>query len=241
MLTTGRWLDRLERLVRRSVEEQVRDPELRAQLLPVYRPRCQPLLPSTDCYPAIQKTNVDVFTDKFLEIASDRIVTFKGREIPVDTIVFATGSHVTDNPVIERVRGRDGRTLAEHWARTGMQAYLGTTVRGFPNFFMLAGPNTGIGHTSLLYMIEAQLAYVADALETMTRRGAATIEVRQRALDAWTREVQGKAARTVWNTGGCASWYLDAEGRNTTLWPDYTFRFRRRTRRFDAWSYEFTS
>ena len=88
-------------------------------------------------------------------------------------------------------------------------------------------------------MIEAQLAYVSDALESMRRRGAGSVEVRQRALEAWTHEVQAKAARTVWNTGGCASWYLDAEGRNTTLWPDYTFRFRRRTRRFDAAAYEF--
>ena len=239
MLTTGRGLDRLERLLRRTVEKQVRDPELRAKLIPDYRPGCKRLLPSNDWYPAIQKPNVDLVTDKILEIGYDRILTVEGQEIQVDTIVFATGFHVTDNPVIDRVRGRDGRTLAEHWSATGMQAYLGTTVPDFPNFFMLAGPNTGIGHTSLLYMIEAQLAYVSDALETMTRRGAASVEVRQRALEAWTKEVQTKAASTVWNTGGCASWYLDAEGRNTTLWPDYTFRFRRRTRRFDPASYEF--
>jgi cation diffusion facilitator CzcD-associated flavoprotein CzcO len=238
LLTNGRGLDRLEKMVRRRVDRQVRDPELRAKLIPDYRPGCKRLLPSNDWYPAIQKPNVDLVTEKILEIRPTSIVTVDGSEIEVDTIVFATGFHVTDNPVVDRIRGKDGRTLGEHWSTGGMAAYLGTTVPGFPNLFMLAGPNTGIGHTSLVYMIEAQLAYVADALKTMQRRGIAAIEVRRPVVDRWTEEVQRKAARTVWNTGGCASWYLDAEGRNTTLWPDYTFRFRRRTSRFDPDSYE---
>jgi hypothetical protein len=112
-------------------------------------------------------------------------------------------------------------------------------VPGFPNLFLLAGPNTGIGHTSLVFMIEAQLTYVAGALEALARRGASSVDLHPRVLDAWAEEIQRKASRAVWNTGGCASWYLDAEGRNTTIWPDYTFRFRRRTRRFDAESYLF--
>jgi len=114
-------------------------------------------------------------------------------------------------------------------------------VDGFPNMFFLAGPNTGIGHTSLVYMIEAQLAYLTGAIEAMRGRGAASVEVRKPVLDSYTEEIQGKAARTVWNTGGCASWYLDAEDRNTTIWPDYTFRFKRRTRRFDSDSYVFNA
>jgi len=239
LLGNGRLLDLMERLARRSVARQVRDPELRARVMPGYRPGCKRLLPSNDWYPAIQQPNVDLVTEKVLRIGSDRIVTTEGTEVPVDTVVFATGFHVTDNPVIERVRGRDGRTLAQHWATTGLQAYLGTTVPAFPNLFLLAGPNTGIGHTSLVFMIEAQLAYLSGALEAMRRRGAASVELRRSVLDAWTEEIQRKAAGTVWNAGGCASWYLDAEGRNTTLWPDYTFRFRRRTRRFDAESYRF--
>jgi hypothetical protein len=136
------------------------------------------------------------------------------------------------------VQGTDGRTLAAHWQETGAQAYLGSTVPAFPNLFLLAGPNTGIGHTSLVVMIEAQLAYVLDALRTMDRTGARRVELKRPVFEAWSREIQRKASRTVWNTGGCASWYLDAEGRNTTLWPDHTFRFVRRTRRFDAHRYE---
>ena len=239
LLKNDKGLDRLERMIRRSVEKQVRDPELLAKLLPDYRPGCKRLLPSNDWYPAIQQPNVDLVTEKILEIRPNAIVTVDGSEIPVDAIVLATGFHVTDNPVLGRVRGRDGRSLLEHWSGTGMRAYLGTTVPEFPNMFLLAGPNTGIGHTSLVYMIEAQLAYVADAITRMRARGVASFDVREDVAEHFNEEVQRKAAHTVWNTGGCASWYLDAEGRNTTLWPDQSYRFRRRTRRFDPRSYSF--
>ena len=168
------------------------------------------------------------------------VVTADGTEHEVDTIIFGTGFKVTDNPVAEWVRGADGRTLADHWSEHGMQAYLGTTVPRFPNLYLLAGPNTGIGHTSLVVMIEAQLCYVVQALELAERTGAGSIEVRRPVLQTYTDEVQRKASKTVWNTGGCASWYLDDQGRNTTIWPDYTFRFRRRTKRFDARAYELT-
>jgi hypothetical protein len=118
-----------------------------------------------------------------------------------------------------------------------MSAYCGTTIPGFPNFFMLAGPNTGIGHTSLVVMIEAQVAHVVGALAALDTAGAASVEVRPEVAGAWGDEIQRKAAPTVWNSGGCSSWYLDEAGRNTTLWPDYTFRFIRRTRHFDAADY----
>ncbi|MDP8955644.1 MAG: NAD(P)/FAD-dependent oxidoreductase [Actinomycetota bacterium] len=239
LVNNGRGLRVAEKLAYRWLERQVPDPELRAKVTPDYRPGCKRLLPTNDWYPAIQQPNVDLVTEKIIEIGPRHIVTADGAEVEVDTIVFATGFHVTDNPALHRIRGRDGRSLAEHWADTGMRAYLGTTVDGFPNMFFLAGPNTGIGHTSLVFMIEAQLAYLAGAVKEMRRRGAASIEVRKPVLDAYAAEIQRKAARTVWNTGGCASWYLDAEDRNTTIWPDYTFRFKRRTRRFDPESYVF--
>jgi cation diffusion facilitator CzcD-associated flavoprotein CzcO len=241
LLRSGPLLSRFERLARRHIASQVHDAELRAKVMPDYRPGCKRLLPSDDWYPAIQQPNVELLADKIVEVGPDRIFTADGREVPVDTIVFATGFRVTDNPVAERIRGATGRTLAERWSATGMQAYLGTTVPDFPNLFLLAGPNTGIGHTSLVFMIEAQLAYVMGALDDMARRGASSIELRQGVLDQWTHEIQAKAAGTVWNTGGCASWYLDAEGRNTTIWPDYTFRYRRLTRHFDATCYRFAT
>jgi cation diffusion facilitator CzcD-associated flavoprotein CzcO len=241
MLRNGKALARLEKLAHRHLAKQVRDPELRARLTPDYRPGCKRLLLSNDYYPALQQPNVDVVSEKVIEVRPHSVVTADGAEHEVDTIIYGTGFHVTDNPVAERVQGVDGRTLADHWTEHGAQAYLGTTVPAFPNLFLLAGPNTGIGHTSLVVMIEAQLRYVIDALSTMDVRGAASVELRRPVLAAWTDEVQRKASRTVWNTGGCASWYLDDEGRNTTLWPDHTYKFAARTRRFDSASYELTA
>jgi cation diffusion facilitator CzcD-associated flavoprotein CzcO len=237
LLKNAKSLERVEALAHKHLERQVPDPALRARITPDYRPGCKRLLLSNDYCPAIQQPNVDVVTEKIIEVTPTGVVTADGVERQVDTIIFGTGFHVTDNPVAERLRGVDGRTLAEHWEETGAQAYLGTTVPAFPNLFLLAGPNTGIGHTSLVVMIEAQLAYLVDALRTMEEAGARSVELSPSVFRAWTSEIQRKASRTVWNTGGCASWYLDREGRNTALWPDHTFRFVRRTRHFDAGSY----
>ena len=241
MLRNTKTLDGMEKLARKHLADQVPDPELRATLTPDYKPGCKRLLPSNDWYPALSQPNVDVVTEKVIEVRPHSIVTADGVEHEVDTIIFGTGFRVTDNPVMGRVRGADGLSLAEHWAGTGMQAYVGTTVHRFPNFFLLAGPNTGIGHTSLVVMLEAQLRYVVDAIRTADALGAGAVEVRKTAVDAFNAEVQRKAAKTVWNAGGCASWYLDEEGRNTVLWPDYTFRFVGKTRRFDARAYELTA
>ena len=226
-------LRRMEGLGRRILARQVADPELRAKLTPTYTPGCKRLLQSDDYYPALQRPNVTVETEKIIELRPEGVVTADGVVHEVDTIIYGTGFRVTANPMGDKVRGVDGRTLAEHWAGTGMQAYCGTTIPGFPNFFMLAGPNTGIGHTSLVVMIEAQVAHVVGALAS----GARVVEVRPEVMAAWSAEVQRKAEPTVWNSGGCSSWYLDDAGRNTTLWPDYTFRFIRRTRRFNPADY----
>lgn len=231
----------IEKLARRHLESQVDDPELRAKLTPTYNPGCKRLLPSNDWYPAIQQPNVDLVTEKIVEIRPDAVVTADGEAHRADTLILGTGFRVLDNPMFEHVRGADGRSLVEHWATTGPQAYLGTTIAGFPNLFVLAGPNTGIGHTSLLVMIEAQLDYVLGALRLLEETGARSIDLRVNAQRAWGDEVQRKSRSTVWSSGGCASWYLDAEGRNGSIWPDYTYRFVRRTRRFDPEHYEVTA
>lgn len=228
----------IEKLSRTHLADQVPDPELRAKLTPTYRPGCKRLLPSNDWYPALQQPNVELVTEKIIEIRSGAVVTADGVAHPADTLVLGTGFRVLDNPMYGRIYDADGQSLLEGWSSTGAAAYLGTTVPGFPNLFLLAGPNTGIGHTSLVVMIEAQLAYVTGALEHLERTGARTLELRPTVLERWSREIQRKAGPSVWNAGGCASWYLDAEGRNGSMWPDYTFRFTRRTRRFDPASYE---
>jgi hypothetical protein len=139
-------------------------------------------------------------------------------------------------PMATRIHGRDGRALADVWT-DGAQAHRGTTIAGFPNLFMLVGPNTGLGHTSMIYMIESQVAYTIDALRHLRRTGAAAVEVRPQAQVAYNEVVQRWMDGTVWTAGGCASWYLDAQGRNTTLWPTFSWRFRRATRRFQPAEY----
>jgi cation diffusion facilitator CzcD-associated flavoprotein CzcO len=233
-------LRKLEGLAKKFMARQVADPELRAKLTPTYTAGCKRLLQSNDYYPALQRPNVSLETEKIIEVQPDGLVTADGVVHRADTIIYGTGFRVANNPMGEKVRGIDGRTLTEHWATTGMQAYCGTTIAGFPNYFMLAGPNTGIGHTSLVVMIEAQVAHIVGALRALQARGASVIEVRPDVQARWNEEVQRKAAPTVWNSGGCSSWYLDDAGRNTTLWPDYTFRFVRRTRLFGAGDYLMT-
>jgi hypothetical protein len=142
-----------------------------------------------------------------------------------------------DMPIAERIRGADGRLLADVWDGTP-QAHHGITITGFPNLFMLLGPNTGLGHTSVVFMIEAQIDYVADALRTLQERRMAVADVKPEAQAASTREVQDRLKGSVWNTGGCASWYLDDQGRNAVIWPGFTWPYKRRTLHFDAGSYE---
>jgi cation diffusion facilitator CzcD-associated flavoprotein CzcO len=167
------------------------------------------------------------------------IVTADGSEHAVDTIIAGTGFRVTDPPYAEQVAGRDGHTLADTWAGSP-QAYRATTVAGYPNLFVLAGPNSGIGHTSLVYMIEAQIAHVMDALTLCRRDDVASIEVTAAAQVAFNADVQRRMARTVWENGGCSSWYYDATGRNTALWPGFTLLFSTRARRFDPLAYRVT-
>jgi cation diffusion facilitator CzcD-associated flavoprotein CzcO len=226
----------VERLARRHIAEQVPDPELRAKVTPDYTIGCKRILPSNCWYPALREPNVELVTDPIVEVRPSSVVDAAGAEREVDAIVFGTGFHVTDIPAAKLVRGRGGTTLEEVWGGSP-SAYLGTTVAGFPNLFFLLGPNTGLGHNSIVYMVESQIAYVLDALRTMSERGADAVEVRADAQAAYNADVDEQMADTVWSSG-CASWYIDATGRNSTLWPDWTWRYRRRTARFDAERYE---
>jgi cation diffusion facilitator CzcD-associated flavoprotein CzcO len=226
----------MERMALKHLEEQVPDPALRAKLIPSYAMGCKRILPTDEWYPALTQPNVEVVTDGISEVRARSIVAGDGVERQVDTIVLGTGFHVTDLPVSELVRGRDGRTLAEAWSGSP-EAYKGAAVAGYPNLFFLVGPNTGLGHNSIVFMIESQVSYVADALRTMRARGARTVEVRQEAQAAYNAEVQELTRGTVWVTGGCASYYIDRNGRNSTIWPTFTWPFRSRTRRFDEGAY----
>ena len=220
-----------ERIARRHLRAQVPDPALRARVTPGYTIGCKRILPSNGWYPALAQPNVELVTDAITEIRPHGVVTADGTEREVDTIIFGTGFHVSDTPIGRYVRGRGGQRLVDAWAGSP-RAHLGCTVAGFPNLFLLLGPNTGLGHSSMVYMLESQIAYVVDALRVMRERGAAVAEVRPEVQAAYNRALDARMARSVWTTG-CSSWYLDATGRNSALWPDWTWRFRQRTRRFD--------
>jgi cation diffusion facilitator CzcD-associated flavoprotein CzcO len=231
-----RLLEPLQKLAVSYLEKVVPDPVLRAKLTPNYRLGCKRILFSNKYLRSLARPNVDVVTDSIQEVRAHSIVTKDGREHPVDTIIFGTGFHVTDLPFGKYVTGKGGRSLDAVW-KGSPQAHLGTTVSGFPNFFLLLGPNTGLGHTSVVYMIESQIAYLLSALRYMRDKGVATVEPRAEAQAEFIADVDRRLGSTVWNTGGCASWYFDKTGRNSTLWPDATWRFRRRLASFKAADY----
>ena len=228
-----------EAVALRHLHRQVADPDLLARLTPSYRMGCKRILLSNDYYPALTQPNVSLVTDGIKEIREKSVLTSDGTAHHVDTLIFGTGFHVTDFPLARRIFGPDGVSLASRWsAKPAQTAFRGTTTAGFPNLFVLTGPNTGLGHTSQVFMIEAQIRYVLSALVHARRHGIDRIEVRPEAQAAYDRVVQRKMRRTVWVTGGCKSWYLDAEGRNVTLWPDFTWVYAWQARRFDPSNYD---
>ncbi|HEX4462202.1 MAG TPA: NAD(P)/FAD-dependent oxidoreductase [Polyangia bacterium] len=228
-----------EKLSHAQLKRQVADPQLRARLTPSYRIGCKRVLVSDDYLPALAQPNVDVVTDAITAVTPSGVVTADGRERAVDAIICGTGFHVTDMPFAARIRGRDGRTLETTW-NGSPKAHLGLAVHGFPNLFLLLGPNTGLGHSSVVLMMESQIEHVLGALQALERGPFAggAIEPRAQAQAAFVAAVDARMRNTVWSTGGCSSWYLDRTGRNSTLWPSYTFAFRRRVARFDRREYE---
>lgn len=225
-----------QRVAQAHLRRQVPDRELRARLTPKYVMGCKRVLLSNDYLPALAKSNVDVVTSAITEVRPSGVVTADGVEHPADTIILGTGFHVTDMPVVHHIKGRGGRSLAEAWTPT-MRAYLGTTVHGFPNLFFLLGPNTGLGHTSVVIQIESQLNQILLALAHMKRNGIHALEPTVEAQQRDSAEVDRKMTGTVWSTGGCSSWYLDSTGRNSTLWPGFVTTYRLRLKRFRPQDY----
>jgi cation diffusion facilitator CzcD-associated flavoprotein CzcO len=238
-LAYRRWMMKLpEWLARRHLRRQVGDPELRRKLTPDYTIGCKRILLSNDWYPALSQPNVDVVSEGVREVRESSVVTASGEEIELDTLIMGTGFQVTDFPAADNLHGREGRSLNEIW-QGSPQAYLGTSIAGFPNLFMLLGPNTGLGHTSVVFMIEAQIAHVVRCLRTMEEGDVQAVEVRPEVQGAFNDELQQQLQGTVWNAGGCQSWYMDRNGRNTTIWPRFTWQFLRRARDFDPAEYTF--
>jgi len=223
-----------EKLVLRSLAHKVPDPELRAKLTPHYRLGCKRVLISNDYYPALQRPNVELVTDAITRVTPHGVLTADGREREVDAIICGTGFRVTEYLSSLRVVGRGGVELNDAW-KTTLRNYLGITVSGFPNLFLLMGPNTGLGHNSMIFMIEAQARYAARAIEAMRSHKLASIEVKPAVEQAFRAALAERMKDTVWTTG-CTSWYQTPDG-EVFLWPGASVDYWRRTRRIDLADY----
>jgi cation diffusion facilitator CzcD-associated flavoprotein CzcO len=232
-----RILQLAEKMVGRQIERTVADPALREQLVPDYRMGCKRVLIANDYYPTFNRDNVDLVTGPVERVTPRGVVGPDGVEREVDVIIYGTGFHVTDAFEYVDVTGRDGVTLWEQFQKEGIETYLGINVAGFPNFSFLLGPNTALGHNSVVFMIEQQAKYVVRMLDAMDARGVRAVDVRADAQARYNEEIQAKLERGIWSTGGCTSWYLDTQGRNRTIWPGFTFAYWWRTRSVDQDAY----
>lgn len=226
-----------ERFALSYLKAKVKDPVLREKLTPKYTVGCKRVLLSSDYLTTLTRDNVEVVTDGIAEVRANSIVTHDGREHPVDAIVCATGFQVSENAAPFPIYGRGGLELNEAWREHGPEAYKGTTVNGFPNAFIVMGPNTGLGHSSMVLMIEAQIGYVLQAIQLMRSNNLKSVEVRADAQAKYNTWLQKRMSKTVWQTGGCKSYYSTASGKNTTLFPGFTFEFMAKVRTFDRDSY----
>jgi cation diffusion facilitator CzcD-associated flavoprotein CzcO len=229
--------EHFEKIARNHLEKSLTDPKLRAALTPRYQIGCKRILLSDDFYPTLKRRNVELVPERISEMRAHSIVTEDGAERPVDVLIFGTGFHVTEQFIGMKLFGR-GVEIHEAW-RKGISAYLGVTVSGFPNFFILLGPNTGLGHNSVVLMIEAQVGYIINCLKLMREGKIGSIEVRSESQQHFVADVRDRMARTVWQSGGCRSWYQDTHtGENTTLWPRSVIAYMREMRSVATSEYE---
>jgi len=229
------WMGLVAKVAKHKIRQNIQDPAVQAKVTPDYTPGCKRLLISNDYYPALARTNVEVITEGIARITPKGVVTKDGREHEVDAIIFGTGFKVQDPIPPGTIYGKGGLDMAQAW-QSGPEAYLGLSVAGFPNFFMLMGPNTGLGHNSMVFMIESQAHYICEAMKVAKEHGVQALDVKPEAQRGFVKHVQEQLRRTVWQSG-CKSWYLNEQGRNTSLWPGFTFAYRLKTRRFQINKY----
>ncbi|WXL24051.1 NAD(P)/FAD-dependent oxidoreductase [Ectopseudomonas mendocina] len=213
----------------RHLKQHIADPMLRARLQPDYPMGCKRILISNDYFPALTQPNVQVIDTAIREVRAHSIVTADGQEYECDVIIYGTGFAATDFLAPMHITGRAGQVLNEVW-RDGAEAYKGISVSGFPNLFILYGPNTNLGHNSILYMLESQFRYVVGCLQAMEQRGLQWMDVKADIQARYNRNVQADSHRTIWEQG-CTSWYKIDSGKNTNNWPGYTFIYRYQTRK----------
>ena len=224
----------VERLAKANLARAIDDPEMRRKLTPDYRLGCKRVLQSNTYYPAFNRDNVDLVTDHIREIVPDGVIDENGVKHEADVLIYGTGFHVVDAFDFLDIQGRDGLDVAKQFREHGVETYLGMTIHGVPNLFLMLGPNTALGHNSVVFMIEQQTKYILTMLDEMDRRGAGVVEVTKQAQDDWNEEIQRLVSKGIWTQGGCTSWYLDAQGKNRTIWPKFTFQYWWETRKVVA-------
>jgi cation diffusion facilitator CzcD-associated flavoprotein CzcO len=219
----------------------VKDPETARKLTPDYTIGCKRVLVSDDYFPAFNRSNVHLVTDPIAEITESGMLTASGKTIAVDALIFSTGfiaSEVNDVALEYSFIGLNNRNLLQEWKETGPEAYKGISVSGFPNLFLLLGPNTGLGHNSVVHMMESQLNYIFDyVVHAETLKEGKFYDVKPKVQRAYNERIQAELKNTVW-ASGCKSWYMDSAGRNTTLWPKLTVSYRQETRTMDVENYD---
>ncbi|MCO5230406.1 MAG: NAD(P)/FAD-dependent oxidoreductase [Chitinophagales bacterium] len=220
----------------RHIHKYIKDENLREKMTPKYEMGCKRILMSNDYYQAVARDYVDVISEEIASVDEHGIQANDGTYRPVDVIIFCTGFHASENILQYKIYGKDDQDLNQSWS-DGPAAYLGTTVPDFPNLFILMGPNTGLGHNSMIYMIESQINYIIESMKYMNRKKVHAIEVRKDVYDRYNEAIQKRLQNTIWKSG-CQSWYLTKSGKNTTLWPGFTFEFRARTKFFNPGDYE---
>lgn len=219
ILTVAKWLGEW------NIRKHIADPELRRQLTPEYSAGCKRILNSSSYYWAINKPQTQLVTEGIDHITEHSIVTKDGATHEVDVIIYSTGFHVTDSYTYVTIEGENGENLGERWDNQGVQAHRGVTIAGMPNLFFLLGPNTGLGHNSVVFMIESEIHHIRQLIAVVDRSGAEAVAPKPEVQAAYNAELQQQLQRTVWNTGGCKSWYVDKFGNNTTLWSKTAWRY----------------
>lgn len=226
-----------EWLFARHLKKQISDPALREKLTPDYPMGCKRILMSNDYYPALAQANTEVINYGIDAVDKQGLTDSSGTHHDVDVIIYGTGFKATDFLTPMTITGRDSVDLNTAW-QDGAEAYLGITVRGFPNLFMLYGPNTNLGHNSIIYMLESQIHYVQQCLAEMDEQNLHSLEVRESVQARFNDNVQRKISDTVWDKG-CHSWYKTESGKNTNNWPGFTFDYRRQTQHLELSDYEY--